>query len=153
VAVVAWLVGFHALLLGRRLSDLSLLDPAVGLRWLAGGLLVAVLYLLQRTGVRLADPRRAAVIALLVLLVHLQLPAAPLAGTPGHGLGWQLLAVLPAVLAAAIGALVVLLAGRSAGPRRAEVRPWRRERDACLPDRLLPAFPLLSRPPPHPPAR
>jgi hypothetical protein len=108
-ALVAGLAVFHAALLSRRIADLSLLDPLVGLKWLITAALIVALPGLRRAGVRLATPRRVAALAVLILLLHVPLPAALAAGTsvtetPAHELGWALLAIAPAAFGlAAIG--------------------------------------------------
>lgn len=117
-ALVAGLAVFHVALLGRRIADLSLLDPLVGLKWLVTATLIVALPGLKRAGVRLATPRRVAALAVLILLLHVPLPAAPAAGTsvtetPAHQLGWALLAIAPAAFGLAAIGTVRLLAGRT----------------------------------------
>lgn len=76
MAVVgAFLVYFHALLLWQRVADQTLFEPLVGLRWLGSLALVLAWFTLQRRGIPLLWGRRAAVLWLLVLLLHVSLPA------------------------------------------------------------------------------
>jgi hypothetical protein len=116
--LVAGLALFHAALLSRRIADLSLLDPLVGFKWLISAALIVALPGLRRAGVRLATPRRVAALAVLILLLHVPLPAALTAGTsvtetPAHELGWALLAIAPAAFGLAAIGTFRLLAGRS----------------------------------------
>lgn len=69
-ALVALVVLYHALLLWQRVADLTLLEPAVAARWLATLFLLVVLFRLHHRGVPLIWGRKALVVWLLVLLLH-----------------------------------------------------------------------------------
>ena len=69
-ALVGLVVLYHALLLWQRVTDLTLLEPAVAARWLATLLLLLVLFRLHHRGVPLIWGRKALVFWLLVLLLH-----------------------------------------------------------------------------------
>lgn len=73
--VGAFLVYFHALLLWQRVTDQTLFEPLVGLRWLGSLALLLGWYALQRRDIPLLWGRRAAVLWLLVLLLHVSFPA------------------------------------------------------------------------------
>lgn len=142
---VAVLAAFHALLLWRRVADLSLLEPAVALRWAGAALLLAALPLARRLGIPLLRGRRAVVFWVVVVLLHVQLLPAPLATADGE----PLLTLLPAVasVAAALALLGALAAcaGRPAIPRPGRRRSWR----AVAPPRPAALSPRqYSRPPP-----
>ena len=144
LALSATLVAFHGGLLWQRVLDGSLLEPAVALRWVLSTLLVFALLRLWCLGLPLLRGRSAAVLWLVVLLLH--------AGGPA--------AVQPAVepvtslvlLTAALAALAVLGAGAvgaaagSAADARLAAR--RRGRAGSRPSGWSPT--LFSRPPPAP---
>jgi hypothetical protein len=69
-ALVALVVLYHAFLLWQRVADLTLLEPAVAVRWLATLLLLLGLFRLHHRGVPLIWGRKALVFWLLVLLLH-----------------------------------------------------------------------------------
>lgn len=69
LAVVS-LVVYHAWLLWDRVASLTLLDPAVALRWGAAAMLVLGLVRLQRAGVPLLSGQGALIVWLLVALLH-----------------------------------------------------------------------------------
>ena len=147
---VAALVLFHVALFARRIEDLSILQPAIALQWLATIGLLLFLGYLRRKGVPLFAGRSALAFWLLVLLLHL------VPGTPTTLLDWEhtdLLLALPTTwLAAAVLLLAVLqvLAGTSA-PRPDD--GMRRLYQRRGPPRVDPGFDsrLFARPPP--PAR
>lgn len=135
-------VGLHGYLLWQRVADLTLFEPAVGLCWLIGLLLVAAVLRLRASGLSLLRGRRALVFWLVVLILHSGLPGS--AG--GLGAAEGELPVLALTLAAVW--LALALAGRLAvgGSRARRARflppapPVRTPADGSLS--------LLSRPPP-----
>jgi len=155
VIAAAILVAYHLVLLGQRLADLSLFQPAVALRWL---ITVALLFALRRmhaSGVPLVCGRRALAFWLLVLLLHVSFlgPLSEKAITSADsqtnlGLALILPAAAPLVLLSTI-ALVAWLAARrratGSPPRRPLASPtvWveHPSRGGWLPS-------LASRPPP-----
>lgn len=66
----AYLAAFHALLLWQRILNLSLFEPVPALRWLATLALLVALFRLRHQGVSLVRGRRALVVWLLILLLH-----------------------------------------------------------------------------------
>jgi hypothetical protein len=149
---VVWLAVFHAALLGRRFADQSLLEPMVGLKWLISAALLGALPLARRAGIRLAEPPRAAALGVLVLLLHLALPTASIAGPPmgemPAPLGWAFLAITPAAFG-----LVAIAVSRLLTPRPALGIPhalhWGRLPDGQRdPWRDRAAVHVFSRPPP-----
>jgi hypothetical protein len=93
-ALTAGLAVFHGGLLLQRLTDGSLLQPVVVVRWLVSALLVFALFRMWSKGLPVVRGRRAGVIWMVVILLH--------AFTPG---GW-----LPAVEPVAEGMLPAALA-------------------------------------------
>ena len=148
VAAVVGLAAFHLLLLWERVVSLTLLEPMVAVRWAASRALLGALVRLRRAGVPVLWGRRAAVLWLLVLLLHLAVPG-PQALVAGAS-GTQLLLILP--LGGAVVAALTLaldLCGRAAAAPAQPGRPLG-ERRPCPPLPLLAGFPasLFSRPPP-----
>lgn len=149
------LVYFHALLFWQRLSDLTLFEPGVALHWLGSLALLFGSYMLRRRGVPLLWGRRAAVLWLLVLLLHVSLPApvhlepATLFEPDSAASG---LLVLPAAAGLALLAVRLLRALRRAF-RRAAAGPAARHRVRPGPPRLARvssgfASARFARPPP-----
>ena len=152
-AVAAALAIFHARLLWQRLSDQTVFEPYVAAKWLVTGLLLLALWRLRAGGHQLFVGRRAGVLWLLALLLHVQLPVVPVAaaavplGTEpaawlfalpvGVSVGAALAVVLGLALAAA------LLGSTSYSQASHAVRT--RRRGATL-QGVLPL--LASRPPP-----
>lgn len=149
VAGVIGLAAHHVLLFGQRLVDRSILEPAVGLRWLAAFLLIAGLGALARRGVRFGEARSASVVAILVLLLHVGLAVPPAAGSAALAPPSGLLAVLPvAVVFAGLVEWLRLTPGARCEPTRPARPQHRRTQDA--PARALwiqPAW--AARPPPR----
>ncbi len=152
-ALGGYLVFLHAELLLRRIESLTLFEPLVALRWLAGLLILAALARLRRAGGSLVSGRRATVVWLLVLVLHAQ-AAPPAAAAPGGEApleAAQLLLVLPAAISA-VGLFRLALPLLGAAVRRRPRRPlgflaWR----PVLAGPAVPpgfSFPHLSRPPP-----
>jgi len=100
-SAVAVLLGFHVQLFLRHLHDGRLLDPETAFRWVAGFVLAAGLLAVWRAGLGVVSSRQAAVVWVLVALLHASatLPSErasePLA--PSQGLG--LFFVLPTATA------------------------------------------------------
>ncbi len=153
-ALGAYLVFLHAELLLRRIESLTLFEPLVALRWLAGLVILAALVRLRGSGGSLVSGRRATVVWLLVLVLHAQ--AAPPAATAPLGeapleAAHLLLALPAAVSAVGLFRLALPLLGAAAVRRRPR-RPlgflaWR----PALAGPAVPpgfSFPHLSRPPP-----
>jgi hypothetical protein len=151
-AVLLYLLPLHALLLWRRIADLSLFETGVALRWGAAAALLVGAGLLHRAGISLWSGRRALTFWVLVLLLHAS-AAVPLV----EEAALDLLASLPAeafVLTAPLSLVLVaswlvLLALRAASERsRTRRRRWcEAPHSSAL---LLRGFhaPLFSRPPP-----
>lgn len=145
------LVLFHLRLLWQRFSDQTVLEPMVAAKWLATALVVGGLWRLKVRGHRLVTGRRAGVLWLLALLLHVQLPVAVPTDLSGPvDLGW--LFALPAT--ASFGAVVVLTLGLTlAALAAAAVRPAEggaRPNPRRLGRPLARALPAVScRPPPH----
>ncbi len=149
------LVAFHAVLLWRRVASFTLLEPWVALRWAVSVLILMGLFRLRRAGVPVFWGRKALIIWLTVLLLHLGsvLPgASDVDLTAGLGPANAFLFILPApatlafAVGLALGLAAALLSGSAPGlPKRTAWRrigPFRRATLlACCPN-------LLSRPPP-----
>lgn len=144
----AVLAVFHSWLLWRRLADGVLLEPRVGLRWVAGVVLVGALAWLRSQGVPLLWGRRALGFWTLVLLLHAG-TAAEAARVEAGGRGATVaVVVLPATATLVTILLAFVLPAAGAGPAlrlRASglvtLPPAR-----SLPAAVLPA--LAARPPP-----
>jgi len=97
--LISFLIAFHAFLLWQRVLDLSLFKPGPAIRWLATAALLVGLYRLHRQGASLIRGRNAAVIWLLVLLLHASfwVPLADLSSTSDGRIGTGLLFALPAI--------------------------------------------------------
>lgn len=156
---VAALVLFHLLLLWRRLEDLSLLEPPVILRWLATVALLGALVYLGRSGIPLLRGRKALVLWLLVLLLHVSVAAPGPAGEPDSGglaeAALQLTLALPAVGSTALLLLLALMGLLAHGglALSAAKDPWPRTAirvpsSFLQLNRALPS--LANRPPPQP---
>jgi hypothetical protein len=151
-AFLLYLLPLHALLLWRRIADLSLFETGVALRWGAAAALLVGAGLLHRAGISLWSGRRALTFWVLVLLLHAS-AAVPLV----EEAALDLLASLPAeafvltapVSLALVASWLLLLALRAANDRHRARRPRGCEepRSSALPLRGFHA-PLLSRPPP-----
>ena len=154
-AVAVALALFHLRLLWERLSDQSVLEPLVAVKWLASALLIVALWRLKATGFRLLSGKRAGVIWLLALLLHIQLPVAPVSVVPElsglEPIGWLL--ALPAsvsfgaALALALGLALAAFAA-SARPPSVAIRAVRTRRIGAAMAGVPPSH--LSRPPPRP---
>ena len=126
VAVVL-LVAFHAWLFGDHIFDGRLVDPVVACRWVAGGLLTLGFLWLRRLGLPVLRGRKAIVLWLLVVLLHVHAAWAPGTGASGWAgardavATCALQAVSAGVLAVGL-ALLGLLTG--ALPTAARARRW-----------------------------
>lgn len=76
-AAVLVLAAFHGWLLWSRLADGRFLEPAVALRWIAGGLILAGFLAVGRLGGSAFTSRKALVLWLFVVLLHCQAIGAP----------------------------------------------------------------------------
>lgn len=152
-AVAVALAIFHARLLWQRLSDQTVFEPFVAAKWLVTGVLLLALWRLKANGHQLFLGRRAGVIWLLALLLHVQLPVVPVgaAALPegGEPVGW--LFALPvgvsvgAALAVVLG-LALAAAALGSSNRSPASRAVRTRRRGVT---LLGSLPsLASRPPP-----
>ncbi len=142
VALTAGLALLHGRLLWQRVADGSLLEPTVAARWIASALVAWVMLRLWSRGLSLLSGRRAAVLWLAVLVIHL--------GAPGGSLP----AVAPAVPALlALPAALALVALLGLRPRPLDGPPPRPDagdgngRRTLRPADGWPAA-LYSRPPP-----
>ena len=99
VLLILGLAAFHAILLWQRVLDLTLFEPIPAIRWLATAALIVSLYRLHRQGVSLVRGRTAAVLWLLVLVLHVSfwVPLADLSPTGDGWTGAGLLLALPAI--------------------------------------------------------
>lgn len=104
--LLAYLALFHALLLWQRVRNSSLFEPVPALRWAATVALLVALYRLRRQGASLLRGRRALVVWLLVLLLHVCFwgPLSDSAALAREGQVANLFLVLPAA-----GALTLLI--------------------------------------------
>jgi len=75
--VIVALAAFHAWLLAAQLAGGQLFEPAVAVRWLAGALILSGFAALRRLGVPLLRGRKAIVLWLFVVLLHLNVIASP----------------------------------------------------------------------------
>jgi len=114
------LLGFHAWLLWQRLSGGSLLEPAIALRWAAALPMVAGLLLLRRYGASLFRGRRAAVLWLLVAVLHWSGAAPGTVDELSRAPHWLFVPAAAAPLALALGLLAAAL---GAARRRRAVDP------------------------------
>ncbi|MGB3561792.1 MAG: hypothetical protein WBC09_01915 [Thermoanaerobaculia bacterium] len=117
-ALVALVVLYHAFLLWQRVADLTLLEPAVAVRWLATLLLLLGLFRLHHRGVPLIWGRKALVFWLLVLLLHVSFYGPLAEGVEAsfdiHGAGLML--ALPAtVVVSSLAAVCLALLVRFLG--------------------------------------
>jgi hypothetical protein len=146
----AALLWFHAHLLWQRITDLTLFEPVVALRWGATVVILVALARLRRLGVPLFRGRRALILWLVVLLLHAGSVAA---------VGSRLEIVAEAGAVAEAGLLIaaslwlLALAGgfgkRSAGSDLVRRRAWPpRPAPAALPCAPGSLDPLSPRPPP-----
>ena len=78
-AITVALALFHVWLLWKSVSDQSLYEPVVATKWLVAALLLVAVWRLRSTGHLVFRGHRAGVFWLLVLLLHVQLPLAPVA--------------------------------------------------------------------------
>lgn len=144
------LVLFHLRLLWLRVSDQSVLEPVILAKWVITAVLLAALWRLRTSGFRLLTDKRAGVIWLLALLLHIQAPVIPESALTGPAdLGW--LFALPATVS--FGAAVAITLGLAlAALLSAEVRPpdgALRRSTRRLGGPLARSLPALScRPPP-----
>ncbi len=140
----AVLVVYHAALFWDRVASLTLLDPAVALRWGVAAALAFGLVRMRRAGVPLLAGRRALIVWTLVALLHASM-------APGAGAVAATLAETDAGLWLALSlSTLVALFGTAAGASLS--------RPPCgTPGRLVPATPafraaclapLSPRPPP-----
>ena len=128
VIAAAILVAYHLVLLGQRLADLSLFQPAVALRWL---ITVALLFALRRmhaSGVPMVCGRRALAFWLLVLLLHASF-LGPLSEEATAGGDWStsagLALVLPAMAPLVLLSAIVLTCWLAARFTATSSRPLR----------------------------
>ncbi len=143
-ALTAALAIFHGGLLWQRLTDGSLLQPVVVVRWAVSALLVLALFKLWSSGLPLVRGRRAGVLWMVVVLLH--------AFTPGGALP-AVEPVAEGILPAALAMLAFLSFGLVAA-RHAESTPTRRPRRRRRPRARRSSAGwyrvLFSRPPPVP---
>jgi len=151
-ASVAALVVFHAWLLLGHLADGRLFEPLVAARWVAGGVLMALLQWLRRLNTPVVWGRRAAIVWLLVFFLHWSAQA------PSHGAASDraypapagvVLVVAPSVVT--IGVLAAMLLLLVGGGRHFRVSS-RFAGCAALPDARVSSGPCtaaaFARPPP-----
>jgi len=100
VIAAAILVAYHLVLLWQRLADLSLLQPAVALRWIVTVALLIGLRRMHAAGLPLIWGRRALAFWLFVLLLHVSF-LGPLSEGATAGGDWGTSAGLELVLPAA----------------------------------------------------
>jgi hypothetical protein len=71
-----WLLGFHAVLLWRRIADASIQDPAVLARWIGSALLLGAVITARRYAMGRWSRRNCTfAFWILVLLLHVVIPA------------------------------------------------------------------------------
>lgn len=101
VIASAILVAYHLVLLWQRLTDLSLLQPAVAVRWIVTVGLLIGLRRMQAAGLPLLWGRRALAFWLLVLLLHVSF-LGPLSTEASAWGEWSTSAGLALILPAAV---------------------------------------------------
>ena len=128
VIAAAILVAYHLVLLWQRLADLSLLQPAIALRWIATVGLLIGLRRMHAAGLPLVWGRRALAFWLLVLLLHVSF-LGPLSEEAKTGGGWStsagLALVLPAVAPLVLLSAMVLTCWLTAKATATSTRPLR----------------------------
>ena len=154
-APVAFLLYLHIRIFTERLLDLTILEPVVAVKWLASLLILAVLLKFRRAGNPLLKGRKALVVWMLVLLLHVQI-SAPIGSDVGTKFDPQQSMLLTFLLPALISTAVSL--ALSFGRFSRIARRLRSQRSAAIllrrrlppKSRLLAGFSLaiLSRPPP-----
>ncbi len=141
-ALTAVITVFHGGLLWQRLTDGSMLQPVVVVRWIVSALLVFALLRLWRRGLPVLRGRRAGVLWLVVVLLHAFTPGASLPAVEQVSDG-----ILPAALAMlallVLGAAIGVKGGSSSAGRPTYRRPQRFRRASAGWSRVL-----FSRPPP-----
>ncbi len=140
----ASLVVFHGFLLWDRVASLTLLDPAVALRWGAAAALALGLVRLQLAGVPLTSGRKALVVWSLVALLHASM-------VPGLGGLAATLAEADAglLLVLSISGLLVLLGAGASRTLPARGTPGRPAPPVTPAFRAACLAPLSPRPPPR----
>lgn len=154
-AAAAYLLYLHSLLLAERLSDLSILEPVVAVKWIASLLILVVLLKFRLAGIPLLKGRKALVVWMLVLLLHCQISApigpevsAEFAAQQNVWLIFLLPALVSIVVSLALSTGRVLKSVRRSQSQRSAAILFRRRLSPR--PRLLAGFSLaiLSRPPP-----
>ncbi len=128
VIAASILVAYHLVLLGQRLADLSLFQPAVAFRWLITVALLIGLRRMHASGVPLVCGRRALAFWLLVLLLHVSF-LGPLSEEATAGGDWStsagLALVLPAMAPLVLLSAIVLTCWLAARFTATSSRPLR----------------------------
>lgn len=155
IAAAAYLLYLHSFLLAERLSDLSIFEPVVAVKWIASLLILAVLLKFRLAGIPLLKGRKALVVWMLVLLLHCQTSApigpevsAEFAAQQNVWLIFLLPALVSIVVSLALSTGRVLKSVRRSQSQRSAAILFRRRLSPR--PRLLAGFSLaiLSRPPP-----
>jgi hypothetical protein len=142
MVLVAVLTGFHLILLGARVADGSVLDPAVAVEWVTGLALLLGLVRLHRLGLSVVRGRNALILWLLVLLLHAVAVAPGENGSLELRVGQSFLGIVP--IGVAIGFVIFRLAGLLPSTAvRCRTRFFRRTFENA-PERALTSTDLLS---------
>ncbi len=153
-AVSAVLVGFHGWLLWEHAATGRLLEPAVALRWALGAGLFGAIVALRAVGLPALFGRRAAVLWVLVSVLHWHAMSARVPSPSDVGLGLPAEVVVSATATALGAALGLVLVGALLALGRGWVAPTRRWVVRTAPIRITPSLAHLRvvgcRPPPAP---
>lgn len=151
LAVVLGLIAFHTGLLRDRVAQGALFDAATASRWLVSAVVLGAFLALHRHGVSVLWGRKAAVLWLLVLVLHIGAqpgvtgaPTSDAARASASGLFLLPSSLLPVALA-------FVAAAWAAGARREKLLPSRVEAFPTGPANAFAAgfaFSLAPRPPP-----
>lgn len=146
------LVGFHVWLLWEHAASGRLFEPAVALRWSLGLGLFGAILALRAVGVPALFGRRAAVLWVLVSVLHWHAMSARVPSPSDAGLGLPAEVVVAATATALGAALGLVLIGALVARRREWVAPTRRWLVRTTPMRITPSLAHLRvvgcRPPP-----
>jgi hypothetical protein len=151
-AVSAVLVGFHVWLLWDHAVSGRLFEPAVALRWSLGVGLFGALVALRAVGLPALFGRRAAVLWVLVSVLHWHAMSARVPSPTDVGLGLPAEVVVSAAATVLGAALGLVLVGALLALRRGWMAPTRRWLVRTTPIRITPSLAHLRvvgcRPPP-----
>ncbi len=108
VGAASVLTAFHGWLLWTRLAAGGAFDPITAVRWAGAALILVALVVLRRLGVSLVWSRQAAVVWLLVALLHVGASPAVPGSVAARGTDSGLLFAIPAASAAVLSLATLL---------------------------------------------